>query len=225
MKDILSLQIGQTILIITKNKNIHEEYLSKIENIEKKYMFLINPFDEEKTPVKKGDILPFFVLENNEIYNFQSRIEDISFSRIPRIVIEKPKEINLNFRRITIRFPLSITVKYEIVAPKTYFKNSNIIQIGTALAKNISVGGILLETSDNVNGLKNINMIKLHFTLPAYPILHLQGKISRIKINNNKTEFVVSFIEPSAKDKENIIKYIFNSQKKYILDKTLLENL
>ncbi|MBI5206860.1 MAG: PilZ domain-containing protein [Candidatus Firestonebacteria bacterium] len=222
MKD-LSFHEGQTVLIILKNKDIKDEYFSKIRNVERKYLVINNPFEEKNIPIKKNDLLSFFILEDNDIYNFTSNVEEIKFGRNPELIIEKPKDLVHNQRRISIRFPLAIIVKYEIETIKSFFKHGPVE--GTAIAKNISISGILMETNDKFSDKYNNINVKLNFTLPAYPPIKVNGKITRISPKDKGVEFAVNFFNLDPHDKENIVKYIFNTQKKYIMEKTLLEKL
>ncbi|MBI4651948.1 PilZ domain-containing protein [Candidatus Desantisbacteria bacterium] len=223
MKNFPLLRAGQTVLVAIKNKEEKEEYFSKIENIENKYIYLNNPFEEKNVKIKNGDTLQIFILENNEVYDFAGSLLEINFGNPPELKVEILGEINQNQRRISMRFPVSLSVKYEIFQPKSFFRSSYAIQ-GIALARNISIGGMLLETENKIHN--NSSNITLHFTLPAYPTMDIKGEIKRLaSLPNHRSEFVVNFIDLDPNDRENIIRYIFDSQKKHILEKTVLEKL
>ncbi|MBI5418290.1 PilZ domain-containing protein [Candidatus Poribacteria bacterium] len=227
MKEPFPLQEGQSILIIYKKNDVKEEFLSKIETIEKNSIILTNPFEEKNISVKKGDVLSFYVLEKSYVYNFLSKIEEIKFNQPPKLKINKPKELNHNIRRINLRLPVNIPVKYEVLPLNSSLKHIPIIE-GSSMAKNICADGILLETKDKISEktLKDNDVeTKLHFTLPSYPAFNINGKINRIITKDDKTEFVVTFTNISLRDRENIIRFIHITQQNNIMEKTILEKL
>jgi len=206
-------------------KNI--SYLSQIEDIKDEKFIRIS------APIHEGKIVPLSIEGQYEILV----LAGVSCYLCKGVVKKRARENNLYYmvieivsdlkkfqRRNFFRFKCLLKMKY-IILPNgenqssinsiSYDENNSELEIYDGIIKDISGGGIRFISN---TGIEKGSNIQSFFDLEDNNI-NIISKLIGVNTNNNelyKFEYQAKFIKISDEHRENVVKYIFDAQRKLL---------
>lgn len=200
------LMVGMKVEIGIQRAEENLNFLTKIEEIKENSLIL-------GMPIYKGNYFFINLLEeitiyysvNDLFYFLKGKVIDKSYIPLPVIeveILEGPKRIQ---RRSFFRIPVTLKIKV---------KNTNSINWCVAYIKNISGGGALLHTYLECN--KN-DILELRIPVDK-ETLEVKARVVRVEKDImryiNPFEIAVEYYDISEKDRDKIIKFIMQEQRK-----------
>ena len=135
-------------------------------------------------------------------------------NNLPLLKIEVPEELEKVQRRQYFRLECSLPVKFRVVETMNEQHNES-IQFSKTIAGNLSGGGICLLLEEKLELGK---LIECEITTDEQDTIRFFGKIVRHEQNDEESKFKyqagITYIRINNKDREAVIKYIFNEQRK-----------
>ncbi|CAG7841019.1 hypothetical protein CLOHAE12215_02443 [Clostridium haemolyticum] len=207
----LDFKINNKVQIIDYEGKV---YNSDIQDIKKDYVAISIPIkDSEYLPLRKKDTVDILYHDGNCMYSFSSIVAERTSSNIPLIWINSPKTYKKIQRRKFVRVSVLYKGKFAIVdrmfkETKENIKNVKFMECNIV---DLSGGGMRIRT--------NIEIEKESILIIILPMgnksVFLKGEVKRIgKDNTNYKEYGIGFVDISARQQDEIIKYVFTIMRK-----------
>lgn len=209
------LKIGQLLKIQPalnmKLKDYCRVYSTKIEEIEEDTIII-------GAPVHKGVVLPFRpgqqlivgIPKEDALYGFYTEVVDRGkINDIPVLRIRKGKQSKRIQRRKYVR--INGISKVDIKILKRSEKGDEVIYFDRRKIreKNISGGGMLIVSPE---ALSIGTILEISISLPHFGVVRTVGEVVRYQKIEDEYEIGISFVNLSEKDREKIIKYVYQRQ-------------
>lgn len=162
--------------------------------------------------IHPGSIIIVYINKGSELYKFRASVLErrLMDGSIPVLDIEKVDEIQRIQRRGFFRFDCVLKAKYRI------FKGGN-NQFIDSYTKDISGGGIRILLKEEVD---ESTILEFELYLDESSTIKFTGTVQRVfdRKNDEKYKFEagILFENIENKERENIIKFVFNEQRKLI---------
>lgn len=216
-----TLEVGQILKIGTllkiqpalnmKLKDYRRVYSTKIEEVEEDTIVI-------SAPTHKGVVIPFRpgqqliagVSKEDALYGFYTNVtERGKINDMPVLRIKKGKHSKRIQRRKYVRIDGISQVDLKILKRSgggdevIYFDKRKVRE------KNISGGGMLI-LSPTILAMGTI--LEISVSLPHFGMIRTVGEVVRVQKVEDEYEIGISFINLSEKDREKIIKYVYQRQ-------------
>lgn len=206
-----SLEINQKIEIEIPEGPFRGSYNSKVSNItEEKITVMAIYKREEVIPVSKGLEVKILYEGDSAFYSLTTEIIERIKEPIPSLVLRHTDQIERIQRRRYFRVKINKDINYLVI--KEHKNEEDKPEFKDTTAIDLSGGGLLMVLDEDLE----IND-RLLFDLKIKEIDKLiEGKIVRIKYNTDgysKTAGI-EFVDIERKDRDKIISYLFNYQRK-----------
>ena len=204
-------RIGQRIEISREEKRGRKFYPSQILDIIDKNVYVISGpiYKTSFIMVHKNEIIKIScAVKNKGRFCFEGRVLERKFNKIYIVKIQQVSKVYRTQERNYYRFPINIKVIKKFVVGKS--EKEEIIEENCE-SKDISGNGIALKTSFK-HSIGDI--VGMSFDINDRTI-DVMGKVVRIKpvdVFYYKYEIGVNFCDIASKDRETIIKYIFERE-------------
>lgn len=216
-----TLEVGQ-ILKIGSLLKIQPTFSMKLKDYQRIYSTRIEEVGEDTitvgAPIYKGVVIPLRpgqqliagISQKDALYGFYTEIVDRGkINELPVIRIRKGKESKRIQRRKHVRIngisrvDIKILKKEEDNLGNFYFDKRKIRE------KNISGGGMLIVSPQK---LPTGTIMEINITLPYTEPIRTMGKVIRALKMEDEYEIGISFMNIAEKDREKIIKYVYQRQ-------------
>ncbi len=207
------------------NREIQQNLISQFESLEDEDTIIIAaPFYEGNIyPVRSGWLVDIYFIHEDSLYKFRGQVITRSINNeLSFLKVKVTSDIGKIQRRKYYRFKHSVTVHYRLHEEEKPGEEKEEKPFKKTITKDISGGGIsmLLREKEFEKGALidcrlELGSLKINFT----------GEVVRIGEHDREGKFkfeagiLYKIIE--NKDRENIIKFIFNEQRK-LLKKRIL---
>ena len=206
-----SPKLFQNIKILKENINGEiEEYASKVESIDKDDLFLIH------TPIRKSELIIF---PNGTEFAVTYLVEKKGMVKFDAEVIEKVREGNMIFTRIKRTGDIVENQRRQFFRIESNFdvslKKQDSEEIEQTSSVDISAGGIKVYTDQKVE-LGDI--IDTTFLLDGVKMYIETKVVKRVRKDNsrNRWEISLEFLNLSEKEREHIIRFVFEKEREMI---------
>lgn len=207
-----------------------EIYLSRIHRVTDDHIVIDAPLSRGRiVSMEVGSRLKAWLIADTALYEFYAEVEDKDMGHLPTITLERPKESRRIQRRNYVRLPVRLLVHFtyaeeleDIVAAEgnrgeqpNLFPDSGQVSFYAGYTRDLSGGGLSLET--NVD-LEREQRIYLQVFLPDDREVRMQGVVIRVGdyLTGKKIitrEYGVAFYRVDEKERDKIIRYIFEEQR------------
>lgn len=216
-----------------------EAFDSNGDKVEPTYISEIEWIDGDNTaviaaPILGGNVIPlpvdtvvnvFFVGMERGIYNrykFNAVVRDRNISNnLYVLMIEKLGRIERVQRRRYFRLDCYAEVRYKVVESLNV-DNKDSSNFKKTLAKNLSGGGICMKADDRI---KPGSIVVCEISFDKNRKIGFYGKVVRFEDTGReyryRYEVGIAYMAIDERDRETIIRYIFNEQRK-LLNKGLV---
>lgn len=201
------LKINQKVEVEFEEDTYPDIYLSKVADFVDAGIVITGLYQHgAPLAVKKDDIIHVYFTTDRAAYEFESVVLQRIKEPLPFILIKEPEKLNRIQRRDYFRLELD-----GIVELQQEKKDGSVNKKEVKLV-DISGGGLQIKTKFN---LEAGNKIKISFK----KLLKLDNLIKGKIVRKSKEDFEVykygiEFIDISDSDREKIIQWIFNLQRK-----------
>jgi len=191
------LTIGTRLEVYEETKDDNKRvWVSQLELKRGDFLYISMPISKGYTvPLTPGSIVKIVFVKGKDMYSFRAEIIGNIWNKIPKIKIALKSPLKKIQRRKYYRLATHIPTEFHLE------KQEN--KKHTGVIKNISGGGVLLAASLD---LKNCG------------VLNLKGKVVRKDKNEKglkyKYLYGINFMDINEKNRDIIIKYIFEEQRK-----------
>ncbi len=196
--------------IVTRNGNGHLEFVSSIEDIDPKGIYITVPLHNQvPMEVKRGENVNIRIPMHSFVMEITGPVSSFSMDNIPLLVIEHPGGYRRIQRRNSVRMKVLMDVEIAMppddTAEEPAFTN--------AMALDISAGGMEVLVSGQYE--KNAVLL-IKFELPVnkktiYKFL-AKSQIRRVTpVTNKKNKLGLQFINMARSDADKIFQFIFKS--------------
>jgi len=201
------LKINQKIEVEFELDDYPEIYLSKIADFVDAGIVITGLYQHgAPLAVKKNDIIYVYFTTDRAAYEFKSVILQRIKEPLPFILIKRPEELKRIQRRDYFRLELDGIVELH------QEKKDGSIEKKEVKLMDISGGGIQIKTKLK---LKEGDQIKISFKKLIKLDKLIKGKIVRKRKENFEVyKYGIEFIDISDRNREMIIQWIFNLQRK-----------
>lgn len=189
--------------------NVHK-YHSRVENLGEDEIALASPI-RKRTPVyvPAGTVLSVCFWDKISIYSFQTVGRSSVDRGMPMLLVKYPYKVEKVQKREYVRVQANLSILLSYKDPEGEYKEL------WCQTRDISGGGIMLATTKPVS-LTNGYQVRLAFQLEMNTI-YLAGQVVRNDLEEDadgleKSILGVKFTNVSEKDRQHIIKYVFNRQ-------------
>lgn len=201
------LKVGDKLRIVERDMLSHKEneYKSQLLDIKGDILYIAVPIVEGAlVPIHTGGVVKILFFKKEGVFYFYANVLERSKDvKIPYLVVQKISDLEKLQRRNFYRLEVSLPVK---------FKQLDNSEESEGIVKDISGGGLKLHT---LSQLQMDQSIEICLCLECYNI-NIIGKVVRIeKIDSKFYEYGIYFVEINEKDRDKIIRFIFNMEKKY----------
>lgn len=164
-------------------------------------------------PVRAGTIMDICFIGDDSLYRFKAKVLNRGLrDNVAMLKIEIEGGMHKVQRRQFYRFECSLPVRYRLVGTLNPVYNDD-TPFTKAVTKNLSGGGLSIAINEKIERDK---YIECELMLADDKVVRFYGKVVRlIKLDNDlhKYEAGVVFRKIENKDREDIIKYIFQQQR------------
>lgn len=203
------LTIGTRLEVYEETKDDNKRvWVSQLELKKGDFLYISMPISKGYTvPLRPGSVVKIVFVKEKNTYSFKAEVIENIWSKIPKIKIALKSPLKKIQRRKYYRLSTLIPTEFYLEKQENN-KHTGVIE-------NISGGGLLLAASLD---LKFGDIIKLKLDLKNYGVLNLKGKVVR-KAKNEKSLkynylYGIYFMDINEKNRDIIIKYIFEEQRK-----------
>ena len=204
-------KLFQNVKILKENINGEiEEYASKVESIEKDNLFLVH------TPIRKSEMVMLlndtvitvtYMVEKKGMYKFDAKvIEKVRKGKITFIRIKRISDIVENQRRQFFRIETNFKVD---------LKRKDSEEIEHVASLDISAGGMKVYTDRKIE-LGDI--LDTYFSLDETKMYIETKVVKKVRNDNirNRWEISLEFLNLSEKERESIIRFVFEKEREKI---------
>ena len=222
--EISELQIGTKLELELRDeegKKLDQSLISEFEwLVDPKTLMIAAPIHEgEIYPLRNGTIINIYFVhkagKEYELYSFNAIISGREMSeKIALLKIGVISEIERIQRRQYYRLGCSMPVKFRVVESMSEIVNGS-IPFRKTIASNLSGGGICLLLEDRLEVGK---LVECEIATEENKEVRFFGKV--IRYDNSqldgrfKYEAGIAYIKINNNDREAVVKYIFNEQRK-----------
>ena len=207
-------KIGNKIQVISKERNTKTEYISQIAGVYNEFLDIFNPiYKGSLVYFRDGESVKIIIPKKEGVYEFDTVVLEKRYGKISIIRLKAVSELKKTQRRGYYRLKLTRTIK---IKKSNDNDNENSGNYHEAILSDISGGGALffakLEMSLN-------DLVGLEIKIDEKNILFLKGIIKRKMFNIEKSflfEYGVEFKNMKRSDRDTLIKFIFNEQRKLL---------
>lgn len=207
--------IGDRIQVIPLDRKIKAEYVSQIADIFDGILDIFNPIYKSSLVYFRNDeALRIIVSKKEAVYEFDTKVLDKSFGKIPLIRLKIVSELNKIQRRGYYRLKITKTIKLRKID-----KNKNEEDINSyyeGILADISGGGMLLFSKYDLD--KN-DLVEIEIKINENKMIILYGVVRRKQFDIGKSflyEYGIEFQNMKNADREALIKFIFDEQRKLL---------
>lgn len=202
------LKIQRTIQI---SRDVSDEiwYISKIQNVDKKYFYVDIPY-QKATPLilNKGEQVKVQMFLPSERIGFKSTVTGMHVDNIPLFILLKPEQYNRIQQRRFVRIPVMMDAFYAEV-PIEADKTPRFVKTNTL---DLSAGGLRIKVDKEY---PSGTILLLKFTLQAVRMEHeitVAGKVARtFKVDQAGTiHAAMEFTEITSRQQDLIMNFIMN---------------
>lgn len=207
-------KIGDRIQVISKERNTEKEYISQIAGFYNEFLDIFNPICKGSLVYfRDGEILKIIIPKKEGVYEFDAVVLEKKYGKIMVIRLKAISELKKTQRRGYYRLKITRIMKVRKIDNDADGNSSNHYE---AILSDISGGGALFFTKLEVN----LNdLVGLEIKIDDKNILSLKGIIKRKMFNIEKSflfEYGVEFKDVRKSDRDALIKFIFNEQRKLL---------
>ena len=206
-----SPKLFQNIKILKENINGEmEEYASKVESIEKDNLFLVH------TPIRKSEVV---MLLNDSVITVTYMVEKKGMYKFDAKVIEKVREGRITFIRIKRISDIVENQRRQFFRIETNFKvdlkRKDSDEIEHVASMDISAGGMKVYTDKKV---EIGDIIYTYFTLDDSTMFVETKVLKKFRSEHirNRWELSLEFLNLSEKERERIIRFVFEKEREKI---------
>lgn len=213
MVDLSFLRENQRIELEIFRNGKSEKFPSRVEELSENAITISSPlYRGEIVPVNMGEKIKIIINVDNGILQFEITVLDRKkIHNINCLVVSKPESLQKIQRRNFFRIKCQVDVEYRKLVEISQFCKDPFIKTST---KDISGGGLLLVAHENVTKESILEVI-IH--LPKYGEINTVGKVVMVKDGvedtKGKKEIALEFVVIEEKDREKIVKFIFEKQR------------
>jgi len=205
------LKVNQRVYIeILDNKGEVQRYSSRVENMSEDRVVLASPI-KHRTPVfvPSGNYVTVIFTDNLCVYSFRSKVIANYNQRIPFMVVKTPDKLEKIQQREYVRVPINLNVLLS------YTDEDDQTREIWCKSRDLSGGGLMLVNSKPFK-LSKGDEVNLTFHLEGETI-SVKGEIMRVyhelDISGIERHILgVKFKELSEKDRQKIIKFVYQRQ-------------
>lgn len=218
-----NLTARQKLEVVVEQSPFEGRYLSRVEDVRPDRVVINVPMTGSLfVPITVNTAIKIRFIESNAVFEFVPKIIKRIETPYPMLYIEVPGVMTKKQLRKYVRVDVLINADYwsldveKLINPDIETPGRIRFKINRGIITNISGGGIILAVTEP---LKKDDAIGLRFSLTAgYPVIdNLLGKTVRtteVKENPGKYKYktAVEFFSIDEKDREEIIKFVFDRQ-------------
>lgn len=205
------LYINQNIELIIDEGPYQGNYKSKVSDITPEGIKVMAIYKKEEIiPLRKGSKVEVLFEGDNAYYSLKTEVIKRIKNRVPLLVLKNNNKINRIQRRNFFRLKLTKQIEYILLEDNKDKIQKKDYQTTTAI--NLSGGGLLMVLKEN---MKINDRVLIDLNIDDIDKM-LKGKVVRIRYNKDgysKTAGI-KFIDLDRKDRDKIISYLFNYQRK-----------
>jgi len=206
------LKVNQRLQLEVEEENLKGRYFSRVEGVEKDSLII-------GMPMSKGEVVSFhpgmrmkvIVLGGDALHQFESEVLERKMDLLPVLVISRPKEMKRVQRRDFFRVKASLPVQFRELEDITASSRE---EFKKAVSKDISGGGVLLLVNKAIP-LETI--LELRIELRENEFIESVGRVMIVRegggLKKRLKEVGVEFIVIEDKDREKVVKFIFEKQR------------
>jgi len=208
----MELKINSRIEIIDFDGGIN--YKSNIQDMTEVGMSITIPVKEGKyLPLNTGEKVSIIYYGDKEVYQFEAEVLGRAIDVIPVINISKPQNPRVVQRRNYVRVLMLKNIKFMSIdkelAEKETSKITKVIdksQFKKAILLDLSGGGMRIKTEEKLQ-LSEFIMIAIELIEEE---IMIKSRVVRCDLQpDNTNAYGLKFLELGEKDRDKIIKYIF----------------
>ena len=208
----MELKINSRIEIIDFHGGIN--YKSNIQDMTEVGMSITIPVKEGKyLPLNTGEKVSIIYYGDKEVYQFEAEVLGRAIDVIPVINISKPQNPRVVQRRNYVRVLMLKNIKFMSIdkelAEKETSKITKVIdksQFKKAILLDLSGGGMRIKTEEKLQ-LSEFIMIAIELIEEE---IMIKSRVVRCDLQpDNTNAYGLKFLELGEKDRDKIIKYIF----------------
>lgn len=208
------VSIGNKVEIVTFNKNKEKVvYFSKLVEIDEgNYIVLEAPISEGNlVPLQIGSLFDIYISNKNSFYFMKAEMKERIKANVSTIIMSVVGTVSKIQRRDFFRFECTLNTKVGLLNEGEENDNKN-ARYFDSIIHDISGGGIRISSDIEV---KNGDKLECIIDLETDSVLVI-GNVVRVSKGkgNYKHEYGVNFISISNQNRDQIIKYIFEQQRK-----------
>lgn len=190
------------------------KFLGSVNNIN---FYIERPiFKGSKFPFNKKEVMNFYFVKEDKLFSYTgSFIEIIEYNEIIAINLQVSSKLHEIQRRNCFRLKFFMPIQLRVISQKNNIKDSNNYLI-SCMASDVSGGGVRASTQEE---FKRGDKVECHLNLYDELVV-VQGDVIWIRKHSGndkkKNEIGIKFDYMERNARENIIRYIFEQQRKLI---------
>ena len=207
--------LGDKIQVISLNRLKKTEYVSQIAEIYDDYIEIFNPiYKNSLVYFSYDEDLKIIILKSEAIFEFQSKVIGKRHGKIPIVRLKATSVLSKIQRRDYYRLKTTKAIRFKKIYPDDIF--SDISHYYDGILLDISGGGMLFCSKYEMN---KGDSLEVELFLNDDKKIVLYGNIIRKNFNIQKSflyEYGVKFENLDLSDKDLLIRFIFNEQRKLL---------
>lgn len=207
--------LGDRIQVISLDRLKKTEYVSQIAEIYDDYIEIFNPiYKNNLVYFSYDEALTIIILKSEAVFEFQSKIIGKKGGEIPTLRLKATSDLRKIQRRDYYRLKITKAIRFKKIFHDDSF--SNISQYHEGILLDISGGGMLFCSKYE---MYIGDLLEVEFFLNDDKKIVLNGNIIRKNFNIQKSflyEYGVEFKNLDSSDKDLLIRFIFNEQRKLL---------
>lgn len=206
--------VGDKVEIISFNKNKEKSiYFSKlVDIIEGGFIVIEAPISEGVlVPIEVGSLFDLYINNKNSFYYVKAEVKERVKANIPTVIMRLEGTLSKIQRRDFFRFECTLNAKVGRIDDSKE-KDLKDTMYYSSIIHDISGGGIRMSSDLE---LKHGDKIECVLELEKDSVLVI-GKVVRVSTSKGiyKHEYGINFLSISNQNREQIVKYIFEQQRK-----------
>lgn len=209
MAEAVNISKNQTVEIEVNEKQRKVAYLSSVLKVCQDCFIFLLPADQAAGEVlRPGQRIVVSFYDHVAFYSFSAVVLEVSKPPMPRVKVSLPEKVSRTQRRNFVRINARIPLEYYLVCENLAER----IAGHQATTLDISGGGVLIKTDQKLDPGAEL---EITFGIPGKGKVFAIGKVIRCCPDSNQQKFRVGiqFTLIEKKDREKIIRYIFEQQR------------
>lgn len=202
-------KINQRLTLILPEKVSVAECYSRIEDMTSEAMTIAMPMSKGyPIIIPNGSTVWGRVVENGQVYQFQSTVTGKRISPLPVWILTLPANITKVQQRSFVRLDIVLPVKIQVMPNE----HDGDVPFTDLLTKNISGGGVCLITQDK---LKLGTKLNVQLQLPEQEAWIISSEVVRLDMPQNDRQLYwigVKFLDIAEPIRNRLIRFIFRKQ-------------